>query len=66
VHARPGLANNLRDIVEKARPLVTGEVQVQTAERPEATERDGDGARHARHDSLVKKDSPTRDFADID
>jgi hypothetical protein len=39
---------------------------VQTAERSEATKRDRDRPRHARHDSRVEEDSPTRDFADID
>jgi hypothetical protein len=57
---------NLRDVVEQARPLIAGEVQLQAVERSEATNCDRDRSRHARHDSRVEKDPPAGHFADID
>jgi hypothetical protein len=56
----------LRRVEKQSRPLLAGEVQVQPLERSEATNGDRDLARHARHDSRVDKDPPTRHSPNID
>src|SRR5260370_16000368 len=53
-------------VVKQPRPLIAGEVQVQSLERSEATNGDRDLARHARHDSRVDKDPPAGHLPDID
>src|ERR1700674_682231 len=53
-------------LVKQSRPLVAGKVQVQSLERSETTNGDGDLARHASQDSRVEKDAPAGHRADVD
>jgi hypothetical protein len=53
-------------VVKEARPLLSREIEVQAAKRPNPADGDRDHTRHPRHDPAVKQDAAPTELADVD